>query len=84
MREVEENVKHYNHQNEKAINNLSQHVHPQMYHIDAIACFEMHTLMHNNAIPSIRIKVLSSEYSTRPYYSSANPVIRINKKIWEG
>jgi hypothetical protein len=40
--------------------------------------------MNNNSIPSIKIKLLKLNYCTRPYYSSANPIIRLNKKIGNG
>lgn len=43
----------------------------------------MHTLMLNDSIPSLRIKIVNheSEYVSRPVYSCANPIIKLNKKI---
>lgn len=43
----------------------------------------MHTLMLNNSIPSLRIKIINheSEYMSLPVYSCANPIIKLNKKI---
>lgn len=39
--------------------------------------------MLNDSIPSLRIKFLSHqpEYISRPVYSCANPIIKLNKKI---
>lgn len=70
---------------------LNLHIEPsipgkelKIIQLEAIECRNMHTLLHNNTIPSVRVRLDKVQWSSRPCYSSANPFIKINKKIQVG